>query len=51
MVDLWTSFAIDGVPTISQMPIDSNENERNQTDSLDWKPFQGKKKTNPSHMQ
>lgn len=39
MVDLWTSFAIEGVPKLPQMQ--SKSIETNETVSFDWKPFEG----------
>lgn len=41
MVDLWTSFAIDGVPKLPQMQ--NKLNDTNKTVPLDWKPFEGEK--------
>lgn len=35
MVDLWTSFAIDGVPTSSQV--------QNTFDPIQWEPLRGEK--------
>lgn len=43
MVDLWTSFAINGVPKLPQMQNKLNTNETVPLVPLDWKPFEGEK--------
>lgn len=40
MVDMWTSFAIDGIPKIRQGQ--SAPDNKNPMNPVDWKPFMGK---------
>lgn len=41
LVDLWASFAIDGIPKLPQMQSESIE--KNEMVPFDWKPFEGEK--------
>lgn len=48
LVDLWTSFAIDGVP---KLPMQSESIEKSETAPFDWKPFEGENKFLPISSQ